>query len=334
MRRDLIEQMRQLDSQDEPFALATVIDVEGSASARIGSKAVFNHDGENLYGWVGGGCAESFVGENAVAAINEGAPRTILVDLDDEVFGLGVKCGGRMRVFVEPLLPPQPIDVPRLDPPERETELAFLLGSLGLEPRWKDTRIAVQDLADILMVATHSIVAARGRSGRSLREMKDLPVAFAAQTIRPVSGAVLIGQTRIMEALARFLVQLGYETTLVAPTIDEKALPSHVRCVCMTARVDDIPFSADSITVVGSHHAEDPTFVRRALEAGSPYVAMVGSRTRALEVIDELGIRDRNGLELPLYTPAGLDMDARNPDEIALSVVAELISALRGVPAT
>lgn len=163
-----------------------------------------------------------------------------------------------------------------------------------------------------------------------MRELKELPVAFARARVATVRRATIVGQTRITEAAARLFTQLGYETALVAATIDETALPDQVRCACMTERFEEIPFSRDSLTLVGAHHANDPEFVRLALEAGSPYVAMIGSRKRAIEVIDELGIEHGSTSHLPLFVPAGLDLDARNPDEIALSVVAEVVTANRG----
>ena len=90
-----------------PFAVATVIRVVGSASAKPGSKALIDEKGRNVHGWVGGGCAESLVREEALAAIAEGTTRIVEVDLDDEVLGVGMPCGGRMEVYIEPHLPPK-----------------------------------------------------------------------------------------------------------------------------------------------------------------------------------------------------------------------------------
>ena len=90
-----------------PFAVATVIRVLGSASAKPGSKALIDETGRNVHGWVGGGCAESLVREEALAAMAEGATRIVEVDLDDEVLGVGMPCGGQMEVYIEPHLPPK-----------------------------------------------------------------------------------------------------------------------------------------------------------------------------------------------------------------------------------
>ena len=92
-----------------PFALATVVRVTGSASAKPGSKAVIDSAGRNVWGWVGGGCAENFVRQEALAALADGRPRIVMVDLDDEVLGVGMPCGGNMEVYIEPQFPPIPL---------------------------------------------------------------------------------------------------------------------------------------------------------------------------------------------------------------------------------
>jgi xanthine dehydrogenase accessory factor len=89
----------------QPFALSVVIDAKGSTSARTGAKAVFDAEGTVLAGWVGGGCAESTIAHAAVECLETETPQVVDVDLDDEVLGAGMPCGGSMRVYVEPIIP-------------------------------------------------------------------------------------------------------------------------------------------------------------------------------------------------------------------------------------
>lgn len=89
----------------EPCIVATVVSVTGSASARPGAKAVLNAQGERTFGWVGGGCAETAVRDEGLAALASGRPRVVRLDLDDEVLGVGMPCGGFMDVYIEPVVP-------------------------------------------------------------------------------------------------------------------------------------------------------------------------------------------------------------------------------------
>ncbi len=67
---EILDRMVDLRTRNAPFALATVIEVEGSASAKTGAKALIGGDGRVLAGWVGGGCAESTVCSTALSSSN------------------------------------------------------------------------------------------------------------------------------------------------------------------------------------------------------------------------------------------------------------------------
>lgn len=105
MKKSLYSYMHQLSESHTRFAVATVVETRGSVSAKIGAKAIISAEGELLFGWIGGGCAESQCRESAVQAIEEQQGFVIDIDLDDEMLGAGMPCGGAMRVFIEPILP-------------------------------------------------------------------------------------------------------------------------------------------------------------------------------------------------------------------------------------
>ena len=105
MRDDIFQAIDAQRRSGHPYAVATVIETVGSVSAKTGSKAVIDHTGRIVAGWVGGGCAESATCEQALACIQEGQTAVMEVDLDDEILGAGMPCGGHMRVYVEPMLP-------------------------------------------------------------------------------------------------------------------------------------------------------------------------------------------------------------------------------------
>ncbi len=102
---DALDAMIALRDAKQPFALATVIETSGSVSAKTGAKVVIGRDGRIITGWVGGGCAEATVCHTALECINSGESQVIELDLNDEVLGTGMPCGGSMRVYVEPILP-------------------------------------------------------------------------------------------------------------------------------------------------------------------------------------------------------------------------------------
>ena len=105
MAKDIFDVVTELRANGRPFAVATVVETTGSVSAKTSSKAVIDENGRVVAGWVGGGCAESATCHTAIECIQSGQTALLEVDMDDEVLGAGMPCGGHMRVYVEPVLP-------------------------------------------------------------------------------------------------------------------------------------------------------------------------------------------------------------------------------------
>lgn len=105
MAKEILDVLLEMRDQGRPCALATVVETAGSVSARTGAKAVIDQEGRVVAGWVGGGCAESTTCHAALECLKSASTTVIDIDLNDEVLGAGMPCGGSMRVYVEPVLP-------------------------------------------------------------------------------------------------------------------------------------------------------------------------------------------------------------------------------------
>jgi len=105
MAKDIVEVIQEMRADGKPFAVATVVETAGSVSAKTASKVVIDHQGRVVAGWVGGGCAESTTCSKAMECMECGETAVIDIDLNDEILGAGMPCGGSMRVYVEPVLP-------------------------------------------------------------------------------------------------------------------------------------------------------------------------------------------------------------------------------------
>ena len=244
--RDVLDAMLAPRERREPFVLATVIETHGSVSAKTGSKAVIGRDGRILAGWVGGGCAEGAVSHSALDGLETGETAIIDLDLNDEVLGTGMPCGGTMRVFVEPIRPK-----PRL---------------------W------------------------------------------------------ILGHGKVAETLCTIAAAIGFEVVIDDPMADPARYPSAARLL-----TDDLDYSRldpgeDDCVVVATQHKGDHQSMARCLRSPVPYIALVASRKRSRLVLDYLREQGFGETELKrVYAPAGLDLGARSPEEIALSVLSEIV---------
>ena len=123
---------------------------------------------------------------------------------------------------------------------------------------------------------------------------------------------LVVGETPIAAAVARLGAELDLEMTTVPGTQVE-------------------PLADDLALVVAAHGRDELAALRRALEAGVPYVGLVASRVRGAAVVAELraeGVAEHR--LAALETPAGLDIGARTPEEIALSILARIVAVRRG----
>jgi len=119
------------------------------------------------------------------------------------------------------------------------------------------------------------------------------------------------GATPIADALARLCALLGYEVRRDIDPSDAAALPTAV--------------------VIASHGGPEAATIRAALDRGVGYVGLVASRVRGASVLDSLGLSAAERSRV--HTPVGLDIGAKTPAEIAVSIAAELIAGIRGGPA-
>jgi xanthine dehydrogenase accessory factor len=248
---DLYTKAAELTSQSRPFAIATVVRVEGSSSARRGSKALIDPLGKLLVGWVGGGCAESAVRSEALLCMETEKPRLITVDMSDEALGVGMPCGGTMDIFIEPVLP---------------------------KP-------------DLLIV----------------------------------------GHGRIAETLATLGDLMGFAITVNDPGAEPSAFPQAQRLVTEDFDLTETPIGPKSFVVIATQHKRDHLWLKKALAGDAAYTALIASRHRAALVLDYLraeGISDEK--IATVYAPAGLHLGASTPEEIALSVISQMVALRRG----
>ena len=85
---EYFKKITELNAAEVPFAVATVIKITGSVSAKPGAKSIINDKAKTLFGWVGGGCAEEAVREAALQSMRDGETRIVPLDLDDEILGV------------------------------------------------------------------------------------------------------------------------------------------------------------------------------------------------------------------------------------------------------
>ena len=86
--KDLFKKISKLESDETPYAIASVYQAHGSSSGKVGDKALFDEQGKRIIGYIGGGCIENRVAATAKESLIDGIPKTIEIDLDSDEMGM------------------------------------------------------------------------------------------------------------------------------------------------------------------------------------------------------------------------------------------------------
>ena len=315
---EIFAQVDALLRREESFTLATVIAIRGATSAKTGSKAIFDREGRNVAGWVGGGCAESFLARESLAALAQQNPRIVTVDLDDEVFGL-MPCGGVMDVYLEPHFPAPTLTLPQVD--AWQTPLTDFVRQLGYHAVAGGNHARVHNWADVFYLVARALnPAARPWRESKGHRREPWPVLDAA-----APALTLLGQTRITEELCRLAALLTWPVTLYVQTLSGTTPPPGTAVCELPYDVGTLNFAAPVRVIVASHHAKDHELIHHALRAGAAYVGLVASEKRSGLIFEDLRARETTHLER-YFAPAGLDLPGITPTQIAFAILCELLA--------
>lgn len=283
-------------------AIATVVETWGSAPRRVGSHLVVRDDGL-FEGSVSGGCVEGDVIANAIEAIGDGGFRRLDYGVADATaWEVGLACGGRIAILVQPL-----------------TAERF-------PPALLDRLIAAR--RDGRPVSLSTDADGRTREG-------EIEGDFVNRYTPPLRLAI-VGAVHIAQALVPMARLIGYDVSVIDPR-GMFAAAARFDDVAVDARwpdeaLDDWRPNAASAVVTLTHDPklDDPALIA-ALASSAFYVGALGSRRTQAARLERLAAAGVAPDQLTrIHGPAGLDLGAAGPAEIALSVAAQMTAAWRG----
>lgn len=313
-------------AEDGQAALATVISTWGSAPVPAGGLMAVARDGR-FAGSVSGGCIEADVIAEAAEVIATGRTKVLEFGVSDEVaWRTGLACGGRLQIYLEPLTQAH--------------------GSAGiktiLQARAARTPLVVSTrLADgqrsffTPSSEAPATVTAFFSSGESAQSGEGDARVFY-WVVLPVVHLIIAGATETGQVLAQIAQPMGWKITIVDP---REAFASEDRFAGMDRKVAwpgealaGLELDARTAIVALTHagHIDDEALTS-ALAAPCFYVGALGSRKTHAARVERLaaaGVSQDNISRI--RAPVGLDIKAKTPAEIAVSILAEIIAAQRG----
>lgn len=329
---------------------ALLVDIEGSAPLEPGALMLIAEDGA-IEGSITGGCVEAAVVGEAKAIFAGAAAHTVTYGISDELAGsVGLTCGGTVHVFVHELSGEDarveaaardavaagwPVAIATLlDGPGAGRKLAVIDGEVegGLGgPRLLDHSVS-RDAEGMLAQGT-SGVRRYGSEGATL----GAELAVHVHAFAPPPKMVVFGAIDFSAALARLASALGYEVTICDPRAPFLETPRFQRAARTLLAWPDEAFEQieigprDAILVFTHDPKLDEPALVGALRSAAGYVGALGSRKTTAD--RERRLREDGVEETALarvHAPCGLDIGAATPEEVAISVLAEVIADRAG----
>ena len=301
--------------------LATVIETWGSAPRQAGSQLAVSGAGD-IMGSVSGGCVEGAVVTEGIDALADGKSRVLTFGVSDETaFNVGLACGGTIRVLVEPVGAGLPVAMLEDLVAARAARQPR---AYGVHPVTWARRLVGADTGD-------AAIRARFRSDRS--GMEDTGEFIAIHN--PPLRMVVVGAVHIAQALLPMARLAGYDPVLVDP---RESFGADLRFPGETILHDwpdealaAIGLDARTAVVTLTHDTKlDDPAILSALGSDCFYLGCLGSTRTHAKRLDRLraaGVGD--AAIARIHAPVGLDIGAKTPAEIAVSMLAQITQVLR-----
>jgi len=341
--RDILPKIDGWLAQSKPVALATVIQTWGSSPRGVGSKMAFTADGD-VAGSVSGGCVEAAVITQGSEVLKDRVPRLLHFGVADETaWEVGLTCGGSLDVFVARL--DDGLHAALRDAVIESQAAALITATrapvdiLGREVLLRHDGRTLGSLGSDLDAPAIAHARQAVLAGTSSRYAPEPDVELFVEVFEPPITLVMVGGVHIAAALIPLARTLGWSTVLIDPRktwANLQRFPDVDRMLTSWPQeaFGDLKIDRSTAVITLTH---DPKLDDPALQAALPgpafYVAALGSRSSQAKRRARLLDAGMSESELSrLHAPAGLDIAARTPQEIAISIVAEIVASHRPRP--
>jgi xanthine dehydrogenase accessory factor len=332
--QDILETVSTWSRANEQIGIATVTTTWGSAPRREGAKMAFKAD-YAMVGSVSNGCIEAAVMYEGFLSFKRGSGHLLEYGLsNDDVIAVGLSCGGQIRVFVEPL------DLQWwacLEPMVRAHDVAYTVTAIegkqvgekvlfdgNMTPIYQTANVPTETVLEWARLATGMTES---------QEIQTSEHVIFVDAHMPAPHLVIIGGAHVAIPLHTMAKTLGFRVTLVDP---RSAFASPERFPQVDAILHQYPDAALSTFKLDQHTymavlAHDPKIddpaLLAALETDIAYIGVMSSRRAHEDRVTRLrekGIAD--GQLARIHTPIGLSIGSKTPEEIALSIMAQIVA--------
>ncbi len=331
----------------EKLALATLITRVGSAPRAVGAKYLIRGDGTSV-GSIGGGCVEAEVWQAAQKVMDSREGRILHFELTSEQLAEGgLICGGNINIFLEPLrgeFLSVYEEAARIKQRGGSAILASLISSGGAFPKGEGAKALMKSSGEkigFLSVGLELEKNLLSEGEKSLKERKPKVFVSSQEGIKteillePIFSeptVYLFGGGHVSEQVAPLAKRVHFKVVIIDdremfanrerfPEADE-IIVSEFEKSFNRLNIDDSAY----IVIVTRGHLYDGFVLQQAVQSDARYIGMIGSKKKIRTLYQNLMEQGMTKETLDrVHAPIGIDINSETPEEIAVSIVAELI---------
>ncbi|MGD9018456.1 MAG: XdhC family protein [Desulfobacterales bacterium] len=340
--KTITETICNLLNAGQKMVVAKIVSQQGSTPRSAGSQMVITGNGYHS-GTIGGGLLEAQIIEKGKAILNSGSrERFVSVDLNhQEIAAMGMICGGAVEVFLDHIAPtPKNISLFsnwRWVMDNRENGYLITMIDTSGDGAADTERCIIRadgSIEGTLLLTSEGREAVR-REAFSTSFIKTIQVenctAIAEPSLKPKT-AFLFGAGHVAQPTATIAAMAGFSVVVLDdrdafanterfPDAKAVVIPEFSRAL------DNLPIDDDAFVVIFTRgHLHDKEVLAQALKTSAGYIGMIGSRRKRntiFQALIEEGFTDSDLKRV--HSPIGLKIAAETPEEIAVSIVAEMI---------
>ena len=339
--REIIHELESRESLKAPFVLATVIKTWGSAPRPVGAHMAVLPDGE-MIGSVSGGCVENAVVDASQECLQSGQAQVLTFGVSDETaWEVGLACGGTIQVFLQRIEPDSEL-FRRLRQALHKRRTAVLVTLVDGPAAWLGRQLLIHPDGTVGAIDGNALdqrLMDSIRLSHPPREPHQTEIegkTVFVEPLLPPARLMVIGGVHIAIPLTRMAKELDFEIYLIDPrptfaNSDRFPHLEHILNEWPDAAMERLGVDENTFVVTLSHDAkiDDPALVT-ALKYFPAYIGALGSKRtheKRIARLLEMGF-SRKEIER-IHGPVGLDIKAKSPAEIALSILGEITAVRR-----
>ena len=336
---------------DEPLAIATVVNVRGSAYRRPGARMLITALGETA-GMISGGCLEGDVRERALQVISSGRSELATYDStssEDIIFGLGLGCNGIVQVLIEPVSQNDGGLLAFLRASYEQREPAHLItvfhatgAAAQINPGWALLRCPKTGVVTSSPAWAAALPSLGGMQSDKRFEVQQVvsgdsdTISLLLETILPPVSLLICGGGDDAIPLAALAKHLRWHVTVLdarAALVTRDRFPKVDVIECVRPESFRNTTASPLVMLMTHSYSQDKVWLRLWLSREWSYLGILGPKSRTRRLLDELAAEGCVASDEQIgaiHGPAGLDIGAESPDEVALSVLAEMQAVVAG----